>query len=197
MYDASPDAKEILTGEQVRKFFEGQDTSVIRSFGLYGGEISEDLEGYQDIIDNLPEGFHRWTITNGGWSADGRARKFLDWCIKNRVGPVIVSGTPWHQLHQDRPYLEKIQALYSPDIIPIRLKGDDIIHSMGRADDLPNTCTMKCKTPIDAWRLAIKPDGDIMFQWCNGDYPIIANVSYGLDRVAAIVKDTVSNILAV
>jgi hypothetical protein len=81
----------------------------INSFGFYGGEPSiHPLEF--DWVMSMVEPYAKplFVITNGAWSMDtARTKAFLRW-MGRRNAQVFVSGTPFHQRHQNQAVLDAI-----------------------------------------------------------------------------------------
>ena len=154
------------------------DSSKISNVGFYGGEpsISEFL--YQIYIDCVQPSIPRFIITNGSWSRDPtKTFKFLAFCQKNHL-KIFVSSMKNHKRHQDRRLLKKLVSYNS-----IVLKEPDEIHPMGRAKKKHWTCTCKCLWHEQPIRMAIFPTGDILFQNCDGVYPVIGNISQSFQEV--------------
>ena len=170
MYDAGPDNDAVLDLEATRRFLGTVDWDRVNSCGFYGGEPSVDLPVYQRFVDLIPAETPRFVITNGSWSTGpiGQIMEFLKFCADNHMG-IVVSGTPEHREHQDRNVLEALAA----ESEGIRLKGDDRIHAMGRAARESWTCGFRCQGYTIPTRLAVMPGGDIIFQNCDGVYPVV------------------------
>ena len=170
MYDAGPDKTEILDINTTRSFLKSIDWGMINSCGLYGGEPSINLPLYKEFYDLIPVNTPKFMITNGSWSTDTQAcldfLKFMD----DNPCHLVVSGTPYHKIFQNKMVLKEMKK-GCPD--GIRLKGDDIIHPMGRASKKNWTCNYKCQRFNVPIRLGLFPNGDILFQNCDGVYPVV------------------------
>lgn len=173
MYSSGPDKKDTLDFEKTAKFIKTIDWSMINQIGFYGGEVSINLDLYKNFIDSLPDEAkqkRKFTITNGVWSDDlDKTYDFMNFCIDYDLY-LIISGTPFHKQFQD---IERLEFLKETFPTCIRLKGDDIIHPMGRASIENWSCTKKCMTYEVPTRLGLFPNGDILFQNCDGVYPVV------------------------
>ena len=150
----------------------------IASFGLYGGEVGVALTGFGACMD-LATSFAekpRFVITNGSWSTDlARATEFIEFVSKHRCH-VVVSGTPEHRKHQDRNVLESWKE-EQPDSITLKPKEENF-HAMGRLEGkMRFSCSRKCMWWKKASRIAVQPDGTIIFQNCDGVYPVVGSLS--------------------
>jgi hypothetical protein len=130
MYDAGPKRLDILDIEKTKIFVKKIDWNLIENVGFYGGEPSINLSLYQKYIDLVPRNIKKFIITNGSWSTDKEKTNIFIEFLKLNNFYLIVSGTPFHKKHQD---LEVLKSLKEKYVNSIRLKGDDIIHPMGRA----------------------------------------------------------------
>lgn len=177
MYRSGPEAKGLLSLELVRSFINSLDPIAVNGFGLYGGEPSLFLKENQEIIYLLPPRKPVFVITNGAWSTDvERTDKFIEFALANRLY-VIVSGTAEHRRNQN---LKVLQALKEEFGNGIRLKEAEAnFIPMGRLDRLPLTCTKRCDWDERPTRIAIKPSGDVIFQTCDGSYPVVGRASEG------------------
>lgn len=171
MYDSRPTNKAELNVEQTIKFIDTMDWSLINSIGFYGGEPSINLPLYQTFLDLLPQtDKQKFIISNGSWSTNiVKTMEFIDFLILNHFY-LVVSGTPYHKKFQDRKRLLELQKLYPT---AMRLKGDDKIHPMGRASVEEWDCSKKCQTFEGPMRLGLFPNGNILFQNCDGQYPVV------------------------
>ncbi len=172
MYDASPENQMELDFEKTKAFLNKFDWTMINAFGFYGGEPSISTELYDKFIALVPEDIAKFVITNGTWSIDtNRTVKFLEWCAKHYFH-VIISSTPEHIKHQNRSLIERLSREYEG----IELKKPDEIHAQGRAKGLPGVqtdCKFTCQRTDRNIRLGLKPDGNIVFQNCHGEYHIV------------------------
>lgn len=173
MYDASPENQQILDYEKTKLFLAQFDWSQINAFGFYGGEPSIDMVLYDEFVHLVPGDIPKFVITNGTWSKDyGSTEDFLKWCVKRRFH-IIVSSTPEHIQHQHRSFLENLAKAFDG---AIELKPPDEIHAQGRAkghEGIENNCKLTCQRADRNIRLGLKPDGNIVFQNCHGEYHII------------------------
>ncbi len=180
MYDCSPSNKEKLDIEKAKNFITDIDLSKINQFGFYGGEISIDLPLYQKFINIIPKNIPKFTITNGSWSRSTKNTNiFLDFISKNNIY-TKVSSTNEHKKFQNQEVLiEVVNKRKYKDIIKIK-ENDDTktkLLPMGRLSNQGFSCSLKCtKIPSDQpFRIALEPSGNIMFQNCDGIYPIVGN----------------------
>ena len=178
MYNCSTKNKLTLDLNTFKQFCKTIDWTKIKNCGFYGGEPAINMSLYQSFIDLIPKNMLRFTITNGSWSNNyEKGLEFIKFCSKNKLS-VIVSGTEEHRQFQDRTLLQKLMKYKM-----LYLKDEDEIHPMGRAKKETWKCSHKClwhKQPI---RMAIFPTGHIIFQNCDGVYPILGNCSDTFDFV--------------
>jgi len=173
MYDAGPDNTLELDYDKTAAFLSTFDWDLISQFGFYGGEPFMDLPLYQKFIDLVPKGIPRFIISNGTWSRDyNDMTAFVEFLCKNRFY-LIVSGTEEHTPYQNRKVLELLSKNRGS---AMRIKGADVIHAMGRASGLVNTCEGFCQLDDRPMRLAIHPSGNVIFQNCHGEYPVVQSI---------------------
>ena len=179
MYDSGPEVDDVLDLDKLVPWLHTVDSNRIASFGLYGGEPSVDLRGFgrclllaRRILGDKP-GF---VITNGAWSkSEADTAQFLFFCEQHRLS-VVVSGTPEHRKFQNREVLEMLADRH-PRAIRLKPKEENF-HAMGRLEGkMPFSCSEKCMSWNRALRIAIQPDGNIIFQNCDGVYPVVGNIS--------------------
>ena len=116
-----------------------------------------------------------FVITNGTWSTDiDKTMDFLAFCAKYDCH-VVVSGTPWHRRHQNRSVLDAIKR-DQPDAFTLKPKEENF-HAMGRLDGkMKFSCSRKCMSWNRALRIAVQPNGELIFQNCDGVYPVVGNI---------------------
>lgn len=194
MYDAGHHQTEIMNMNKVTNFVNTVDWSIINSIGLYGGEPSINLPLYQQLIYILPITIPKFIITNGAWSSvEKEFLEFLDFVNRNDLH-VIVSGTPYHKQFQNQHVLNLMKDSCEGGIT---LKGDDKIYPMGRAKSITNNvCTQKCKDYTIPTRMALFPNGNILFQNCDGSYPIIQTIDDPFKNILEQTKTTIKNCLS-
>jgi hypothetical protein len=184
MYSAGPDMHDQLDLDALRRFITTWDWRV-NSVGFYGGEVTLQLAAYKSICDMLPAGLQRWMFSNGTWSAgpSERIHEVIQWTIDNRVSPIIVSGTRYHQPYQDWAVLESLARTWPEHIW---LKADEGHYlPMGRlAGLMPFSCKRRCETDARPMRIAVQPDGSVIFQTCDGRYPVIGDITAGFPELA-------------
>ncbi|MFW9871730.1 MAG: radical SAM protein [Candidatus Thorarchaeota archaeon] len=187
MYDCGPDKIESLDINNAKYFIDNLDLSKIHMFGFYGGEVSVDKELYQKFIDLTPENIPRFTITNGSWSSDkDEAKKFLKFIYKNKLDTKI-SNTKEHRNFQDREFLN-VLIKYTKPYLKMYIKENDDTKSrllpMGRLSRRPFSCSKKCtQVDGDLYRIAMEPNGNIIFQNCDGVYPVVGNYKNTLEEI--------------
>jgi len=176
MYSSGPDVAENLDIKQLAVWLGTVEMDRIAIFGVYGGEPSIDLDGFgwcMDLVVHLDK--PHFVITNGSWSLSrSGTAEFLTWCAKYCMH-IVVSGTPEHREYQDREILEGLAAQY-PDVFRLKPEQENF-HPMGRlAGKMPFSCSRKCMTWNRALRIAVQPDGTIIFQNCDGEYPVVGSI---------------------
>ena len=192
MYNSSPDNKNRLNYELTKKFFKTVDWNKINSIGFYGGEISINMELYQNFIDIIPKNIPKFTITNGSWSRNIlETLRFLIFIDKNKLR-TKVSNTIEHRKYQNTGFLKNLESKMNGDLF-IKI-NDDILGKllpMGRLINKKKECTMKCQNisksvfpqDVEAYRMALEPDGNIILQSCDGRYPIIGNYNNSFSEI--------------
>jgi hypothetical protein len=165
------------------------DMSRIASFGVYGGEVSVAYDGFGaclDLVNHLKK--PQFVLTNGSWSTSfDKTMEFLSFCNRYRLF-VVVSGTPEHRRYQNREVLESLAAAQPSTF---RLKPiEENFHAMGRlAGVIPFSCSRKCAWWGRALRIAVQPDGTIIFQNCDGIYPVVGNIYESFADIDARIID--------
>ena len=144
-----------------------------------------DLEGFGSCLDLVSHVDRpRFVITNGTWSTDpARTEEFLDFCRRYDCY-MVVSGTPWHRRYQDRSVLEALRE-GRPDAVRLKPAGESF-HAMGRLEGrMQFSCTHKCMWWGRALRIAVQPDGTIIFQNCDGVYPVVGDLGESFSGLGA------------
>lgn len=196
MYDAGPDNDTELDYHKTAKFLYKVDWSLVNACGFHGGEPSIDAPLYDKFISLVPDQIPKFVITNGTWSkTNEKTFAFLNWCARHRFH-VIVSSTPEHVKHQDRPFLEEfVRRTIKEDGGGIDLKKPDEIHDQGRAHGKPSVirdCKLACRDQSRNIRLGLKPDGNIVFQNCHGEYHVVQTYEdefAGIEKRARVIAD--------
>ncbi len=177
MYECGPKVNDYLNLALLEDWLTTVDIKKITSFGIYGGEPSLNLPGYRKILDmisvfNKPQ----FIITNGSWSTSVKhTMEFINFCTEYKLY-IVVSGTSEHRKYQNRDILELLKE-ESPDGIKLKPEAEKF-HPMGRlANKIPMDCKQKCMTWNQALRIAVKPDGQVIYQNCFGVYPIVGNIN--------------------
>lgn len=176
MYESGPDVQGVLDLDLLEKWLRTMNYDRIASFGAYGGEVSVDYDGWTKCFEMVRrECKPHFVITNGSWSTDpDKTSEFMKWAIMNRCH-IVVSGTPYHRRFQDREVLERIKSI-SPEHVTLKPKEENF-HAMRRLEGkMKFSCSRKCMWWSRALRLAIKPDGSIIFQNCDGVYPTVGGI---------------------
>lgn len=187
MYDCNPNNHINLDFKKASKFINQIDWSMINICGFYGSEPSINIKLYNKFIELIPLEIPRFVITNGTWSTDYKKTEvFLYWCIKKRL-QIIISSTPEHIKNQKRNYIENLKKEFdkaTPRFIII--KEPDEIHAQGRAKNNPNVinfCKFTCQRSDRNTRLGLKPDGNIVYQNCHGEYHIVQTYNDPFDGI--------------
>jgi hypothetical protein len=187
MYDCGPHNKIELNYNKTVEFLKQIDWSLINMCGFYGGEPSINIPMYEKFIKLIPDNLPRFVITNGTWSTDVIKRtNFINWCIYNKLW-IIISSTSEHIKYQNRTWLEAFAKEMNKAVNNfIVLKEPDEIHAQGRAKNYPNVvnfCKFACQRPDRNIRLGLKPDGDIVYQNCHGEYHIVQTYEDKFDGI--------------
>ena len=185
MYGSSPTNTAALDFEATKAFAETIDWDLINSCGFYGGEPGINLRMYQDFMDLIPRGIPKFTITDGTWSrTPGRTRKFVEFAERNDL-QVFVSTTKYHTPFQDA---ERLAEVYNEHDRFVHKDGDgdeDLI-PMGRMAVEDWSCGFRCITDDGPVRFALYPGGTIIFQTCDGVYPVVSTIAEPFGRLVEI-----------
>ena len=185
MYSSGPEVDDAIDLSLLEGWLDTVDMGRVASFGLYGGEVGVDLDGFGACLDLVSHVDRpHFVLTNGTWSTDpSRTVEFLDFCWRHKCY-VVVSGTPWHRRHQNRAVLGALKEKW-PDTF--RLKPvEENFHAMGRLEGkMRFSCTRKCAWWGRALRIAVQPDGTIIFQNCDGVYPVVGNLVESFSQLDA------------
>ncbi len=190
MYSSSPnvEAENVLALNELLQFITTIDFSMINSFGFYGGEPSLFIEENSRIMDLLPQSIPKFVITNGTWSHGAmHTSTFLSWCKKYDL-KVFISRTPYHRGFQNEEVIQV--AVRDNDFITLK-EPDTKMIPMGRLAKPIIKCTSQCSWDIRPTRLAIQSDGSVIFQTCDGSYPVVGHIREGFDKVCGRVKQEV------
>jgi len=187
MYDCSPENRRVLDYKKTKVFISKFDWKLINAFGFYGGEPSIFTHSYEPFVCLIPDEIPRFVITNGTWSvSEDYTELFLNWCAKHRFH-IIVSSTPDHIKYQNRVFLENLAKELDG---ALELKNPDEIHAQGRAkghDGVISDCKLTCQRTDRNIRLGLKPDGNIVFQNCHGEYHVVQTYE---DEFSGIIERT-------
>lgn len=178
MYCSGPSNLLRLDIDRFKTFLKTVDWGRVTSWGFYGGEPSVDPDRYGVFADLIPEEIRKFLITNGHWTVSTSGiRRFFRLCT-GRKFRVVISGTPEHKANQHRTTIENLS--HEEGVI---VKGDDDMHPMGRLASTKWSCTEKCLWHQQPIRLAVFPTGDVIFQNCDGVYPVVGPVELGFDKL--------------
>lgn len=202
MYACSPQRTKFLDLGWLKAYLDTVEWNEVNSIGFYGGEISQWLDECQKYIDLIPREIPRFCITNGSWSLDlGRTERFIDFVFKNRLW-VKISRTPEHTKHQNTQMLKMLSEC-TDGMFHIKERDDTegTLNPMGRLAKEKWKCTKKCLRHEELQRLgdmksgfklknypydryAIEPDGQIIYQNCDGVYPVVSHVTMPFSQLA-------------
>ncbi len=188
MYDSSPQVHDVLDLTELRQFIKTIDFNLINSCGFYGGEPSLFMEENTKIMDMLPLRFNipKFVITNGTWSKSSEAtEQFITWMLNHKL-TVYISQTTWHKQFQNADTLAYLSKLSKHFILK---ESDTQMLSMGRLARQNSSCTERCRWDQRPTRIAVQPDGSIMFQTCDGVYPVIGHMRDGFEYIHQRVLD--------
>lgn len=171
MYRCSPEAKGWeLPLHMVRELVGRVNWEDVNSIGFYGGEPMCNLELYAKFYDTVKHlGKPMFTISNGSFTSSRyELDRFWDF-IKEHPMRVVVSGTDEHKAYQRKQVVDVLRGY--PGLFLV--KDGDEMHPMGRLQTKVWSCTRKCIWVEVPSRIALFPTGDIIFQNCDGVYPVI------------------------
>ena len=184
-YSAGPDNGGVLHPGELYKFLHSVDWNDINSIGFYGGEMFLDIRGFGQYIEIVTKSQEHkgikkhkfkpmWVISNGTFStAQSHLSNVVTFVHMHKL-KVFNSTTPYHKEHQHPriKHLTKISDNFS-------FKKDDTqsrLLPMGRNATEDWYCTRRCQRQEATERLAVTPSGDVIYQKCNGVYPVIASI---------------------
>lgn len=182
MYDSSPQVHDKLDLTELKQFIRTIDFNLINSCGFYGGEPSLFMKENTKIMDMLPLRFNipKFVITNGTWSKSLEATQdFLQWMLDHKL-TVYISQTTWHKQFQDAESLAFLSKMSKHFILK---ESDTQMLSMGRLARQNPSCFERCQWDQRPTRIAVQPDGSIIFQTCDGVYPVIGHMRDGFDFI--------------
>lgn len=188
MYNSSPTNLATLDLEKTKSFIETIDWGKINSCGFYGGEPGINIPLYEQFIKLTPSSTPRFTITNGTWSrTKGRTKAWVEFVQRNNL-QVFISSTSYHSLHQD---LLRLYVTSEVNSFTIKTEDDKIV-PMGRAERDVWACGLKCKNFTGPVRFAVKPGGAIIYQSCDGVYPVVGTYQESFTSLLATYKEVVT-----
>lgn len=184
-YDAGPEHDEHLDRMELIKFLQTVDWADINSIGFYGGEVFLDLNTfgrYVAIVKSaqLNAGIKKtklkpmWCISNGTFSKSASHFANVITFVHLHNLRVYISTTSYHKEDQHKRIRNLTKASDN-----FRFKKDDTksrLLPMGRNYVEDWYCTRRCQR-LEIDRLAIKPNGDVLYQKCDGIYPVVGNIS--------------------
>lgn len=190
-YDAGPELNHNnrgghLSQQELFKFLRTVNWSDINSIGFYGGEMFLDLPLFSRYVSitkqaQLDAGIKKtklkpmWVISNGTFSKAlshfGNVVSFI-----HLTGlKVFISTTPHHKAHQH----PRIRGL-AKSSDNFKFKKDDTksrLLPMGRNYHENWYCSRRCQRLEATERIAIKPNGDVIYQKCDGIYPVLGSIA--------------------
>lgn len=184
MYDCGKNRKEKLDKEKVKLFSSNVNLDLITNFGIFGGEISDDYDTYQQILDLLPKNIECFTITNGAWSGSPEeTEKFISFVDKNSL-IVFISSNRFQKFKQNQEVIEKLSK--ESDYI---IKEEDDIIPMGRSEKEDWECSYKCMELKRPHRLTMDVNGDVFYSRCDGVYPYVGSYLDNLELMIEKVEE--------
>lgn len=197
MYDCGPDKKQQINLYDLASWFGSVDWDMINWVGVYGGEPSINIDLYESVLKMYPKGNPRFTISNGAWSIDKyKTLEFLSFVSRNRLY-CRVSSTPEHKKAQD---MRVIEILNNWRIIDYKENDDTkgILLPMGRLKDRAKDfkCKRQCLTWEGGYRVAVRPEGTIIFQSCKGIYPVVSDISKPFSHAVEMINKGLENVKA-
>jgi hypothetical protein len=187
MYDVSPENIDILNYDFTKEFVNTFDWEQINSCGFYGGEPSINLDLYKKYINLIPEEIPKFMITNGNWSVQWTDLiEFVNYIMDNNI-QVFVSSSPYHIEYQNEKLLA-VAIKAAKGLIQIK-DEDELFLPMGRLAEDDWTCTKKCLRWNKPMRLALQPSGNVIYQGCDGVYPIIGTYYNQLETLIEFIKN--------
>ncbi len=185
-YSAGPNKEGKLKPVVLARFLATVDWDTINSIGFYGGEVFLNpdrfsayiklVERAQEFCGIKPRKFKpMWAISNGTFTKATSTHYNTVVFVHRHNLTVHISTTPHHKKYQN----EKRARSLIDGSRAFRFKKDDTkkrLLPMGRNYTPDWYCTRRCQR-LERLRLAIKPNGDVIYQKCDGIYPVIANIT--------------------
>ena len=183
MYNSSPTNLAVLDFDDTKTFVATIDWNYINSCGFYGGELGINIPMYERFMALVPRDVPKFTITDGTWSrTPGRTRKFVEFAERNDL-QVFVSTTKYHTPFQNAGRLAEICEEYdrftSKD-------GEEELIPMGRLATKDWSCGFRCMEDRGPVRFALQPGGTIIFQSCDGVYPVVGTVDQTFSHIMGV-----------
>lgn len=175
MYNCSKKEKDFIDFDILIKFIKTIDFNIVNLIGYFGGEVSIMINEYEYLSSLLPKNFPKFCITNGAWSLnENHTKNFLKFISNDNFKYVKISCTKEHKKFQNENVIKKVIK----ENCLFYIKTDDLkrkLNPMGKLNYKKNDCTKICKKN-ETKRYTILPNGDIIFQLCDGKNPIIGNI---------------------
>lgn len=190
MYACGPageDIEEKLDLMKAQEFIKTIDMSKVNSFGFYGGEPTLFLQEYRWLSRHLPADKPRFMISNGAWSTQCAYTTYVQRVARESNFKVWISSTPEHKKHQNLAVIADL-CEHLPGYFEVK-EAETSFLPMGRLSHLPVTCTRKCDTYTKPTRFAVCPDGGVIFQSCDGQYPEVGHMEEGFPRLHERIED--------
>ena len=185
MYDAGPENyTSWMSTRMLGEFLRTVNWNDINSVGFYGGEMFLDLKGFSQYIKKVVSAQEyagikprkmkpMWCISNGTFSQSNSLFSNVIRFAHIHKLRVYISTTPYQKAHQHPRITSAVSNTSN-----FRFKKDDTkgrLLPMGRNYVEDWYCTRRCMR-LERDRLAIKPNGDVIYQKCDGIYPTIASI---------------------
>jgi hypothetical protein len=176
MYDCSNKNLVTIDTKWISHFLSINKHVPVRTFGIYGGEISVAYDIFEDVISLLPINIPKFTITNGTWSKKySDTNRFLTFCEKHDL-QVFVSNNKEQVIYQDLDILRELSASGA-----LTIKDPDQFRSMGRYRDTYDVCRNTCAQA--PYRFALNPYGELWRQRCSCSYPVVGDYNTVLSDI--------------
>ena len=184
-YDAGPDQEGTLSPAALARFLGTTNWNAVNSVGFYGGEVFLRPQMFSKYITIVKKAQKHcgvkprkmkplWAISNGSFTRSN-SRHYNTVVFAHLHGlKVHISTTPYHKKYQ---HAGRARSLITGSKA-FRFKKDDTkkrLLPMGRSAVDDWYCTRRCQR-LERLRIAIKPNGDVIYQKCDGVYPVIGNI---------------------
>ncbi len=195
MYDCGPDKKEEINLFDLARWLGSVNWEMINWTGVYGGEPAVNILLYETVLNMFPKDKPKFTISNGAWTKDKyKMLEFLSFISRNKLY-CKVSSTPEHLKAQD---LKAISILHNWRIIEHKVNDDTkaTLLPMGRLKHRAKEfkCKLECLTWQGAYRVAVRPEGNIIFQSCKGIYPVVSDITKPFSHAVEMIEKKLESI---